>query len=714
MTDGICNNASVVVNSLLPTLPVDPPHLANADTGTTGHYMSFSDTPSLLNICPAQQPVVVTLPDGSAVHSTHTAELDLPSLPPAARQVHLFPTLTGSLLSIGVLCDCGLTATYRASIVTITDDSGAILLTGHRSSTTRLWMVNLDKTAPPPHSPKSPPAAVTHSAAAMMLATRTHAQVVAWYHAALGSPSVSTMIVAIEKAFVSFPGLTSSMVRKCAPTPIATAKGHLDQTRAGLRSTRREEPTAAFDSTADEPAPVLVDDLPGTRLLRKCKVQTRVRADTRRRDSDMAGRFFVPSKRGNQYQLVMFCADENYIHVEPLRCRESFDYAAAYAKGDAFFRSRGVIASFERLDNETNKQLENFCRSKGISIQYLPPGNHRANKAERAIRTWKNHFIATLSTCDPTFPVHAWDELLEHAELTLNIVRASGRNPLISAWQQVNGPFDYDRTPLAPPGMRVLSHVKPDERASWDPHGIECFYVGPALQHYRCFRVISKETLASRVTDTLSWHPPDALHLPGANPYDDVVSLLVQLVPSVKRLAVHPLTLAAHRLPLQAAIPHLAVALQSFTDIFAPPTAAPIQAPAPMPMLPRLDPPVLEPPLPDPPMVEPLLSAPLESVLPVATTSPRLVPPPPGLEFLPAPVPAVDQSVWPVVPPSASAQRVSDLTAPTARRSTTPSAPAAPTRPHSDRLKRVPGWLRANAALEKKQRTKQGKSGYEF
>ena len=47
-----------------------------------------------------------------------------------------------------------------------------------------------------------------------------------------------------------------------------------------------------------------------------------------------------------------------------------------------------------------------------ITYQMVPPHNHRANLAERAIQTFKNHFKAGLSIVHPEFPIAEWDRLL--------------------------------------------------------------------------------------------------------------------------------------------------------------------------------------------------------------------------------------------------------------------------------------------------------------
>ena len=140
------------------------------------------------------------------------------------------------------------------------------------------------------------------------------------------------------------------------------------------------------------------------------------------------------------------------------------------------------------MDNKTSGLLKQYCRnhSPRITIQHVPPGNHRGNKAERAIRTFKNHFIAALCTVDPNFPMHMFEHLIEQAELTLNLLRGSSFSPHVSAWHALRGPFSYTNTPLAPPGMKIVCFESPEKRHSWATHGVDGFYLGPALEHHRC------------------------------------------------------------------------------------------------------------------------------------------------------------------------------------------------------------------------------------
>ena len=67
------------------------------------------------------------------------------------------------------------------------------------------------------------------------------------------------------------------------------------------------------------------------------------------------------------------------------------------------------------MDNECSIDLQTALQIEDIEWQLVPPHNHRANAAERAIQTFKHHFKACLSTIDPDFPLCEWDRLLHQA-----------------------------------------------------------------------------------------------------------------------------------------------------------------------------------------------------------------------------------------------------------------------------------------------------------
>ena len=139
-------------------------------------------------------------------------------------------------------------------------------------------------------------------------------------------------------------------------------------------------------------------------------------------------------------------------------------------------------------------RFKNALTKESIQWQLVPPHLCRANAAERAIQTWKNHFKAGLATLDPNFPLQEWDRLIIQGEMTLNSLRASKINPKLSAHAHMLGEFNYNKTPLVPPGTKIIAHNKPSNRESWQMNGEEGWYIGPSLQHYRCVKCFFTKT----------------------------------------------------------------------------------------------------------------------------------------------------------------------------------------------------------------------------
>ena len=50
--------------------------------------------------------------------------------------------------------------------------------------------------------------------------------------------------------------------------------------------------------------------------------------------------------------------------------------------------------------------------------------------------------------------------------------------PKLSAHAQVHGSFDFNATPLTPPGTKIIIHEKPSVRGSWSLRVIDGWYIG--------------------------------------------------------------------------------------------------------------------------------------------------------------------------------------------------------------------------------------------
>ena len=108
----------------------------------------------------------------------------------------------------------------------------------------------------------------------------------------------------------------------------------------------------------------------------------------------------------------------------------------------------------------------------------MEPHNHRVNAAETAVKTAKYHLLAALATVDPACPLQVWDEFIPQVQDTLNMLRTSRRNSKISAYQDMKGVFDFNKTPMAPLGTKGLAYIDPDARGIWQAHAQDVFLCG--------------------------------------------------------------------------------------------------------------------------------------------------------------------------------------------------------------------------------------------
>jgi hypothetical protein len=123
-----------------------------------------------------------------------------------------------------------------------------------------------------------------------------------------------------------------------------------------------------------------------------------------------------------------------------------------------------------------------------MDIHLVHPHNHHVNAAKHAIATFKEHFIAGLAMVGRNYPLQLWDKFLYQVELMLNLLHLSHHSPGKSANEEVNGPYDLNKTPIVPIITKSLVYDDPAVRTSWAPYGTDAFYIGPAPKHYCCLQ----------------------------------------------------------------------------------------------------------------------------------------------------------------------------------------------------------------------------------
>ena len=78
---------------------------------------------------------------------------------------------------------------------------------------------------------------------------------------------------------------------------------------------------------------------------------------------------------------------------------------------------------------------------------------------------------------------------------------------------------------MVPPGTKFIVHKKPSDRLSWGYHGMEGWYIGPAMDHYRCLKIYMPKSHATIIADTVAFIPTTIPF-----PYSDQDTVLQQSI----------------------------------------------------------------------------------------------------------------------------------------------------------------------------------------
>ena len=464
------------------------------DSGATGHFLpeSFNGGRHF----PVTDGIIVGCANDSTMVSTATDIIPLTNLPQQAKHCDKFPDITTPLVSVPKLCGANLDVLFSGEQVTVTNKQGHTLLTGQQDPTTKLYMVPLSDQAielqkggqqhfGPPQAPFKP----LHTAAGAYEVNTLENQI-NFYHASLGYPPISTLIKAIEKNYLTgWDGLTTQNIRKYCTKKSETSFGHMKKLRQHTKST-----PGIIKTKRSKIHKIGVGAFPIGELQNLIA-------------TDLPGRLPITSARGHKYIFVMYDADTNYIKVIPIKSRKSSELVRALKICYEELKSYGFEAEILRLDNEISKELIATIKEEQLEYQLASPGDHRNNPAEKAIQNFKAHFISIREGTDDDFPTDGWDLLLPITELTMNLLRPSKINPRISAYTQLKGVFDYSKTPIAPPGCKIIIHDRYEERRSWARHGTPGFFINAAPDHYRNYECYIPSTKSTRFSNTVDFFP---------------------------------------------------------------------------------------------------------------------------------------------------------------------------------------------------------------
>jgi hypothetical protein len=162
--------------------------------------------------------------------------------------------------------------------------------------------------------------------------------------------------------------------------------------------------------------------------------------------------------------MVLCDIDSNTILVTAMKNCTSGEMICAYQEIMDHLHSAGIKPKQHILDNECSKDFKQTIPKNQMTFQLVPPNDHQKNCAEKAIQTFKAHFISILCGTNKEFSLHLWCRLLPQAEDTLNMLRTTRLRPTVSAYTYLWGQHDYNANQFNLLGCKVKAYVTPTVR----------------------------------------------------------------------------------------------------------------------------------------------------------------------------------------------------------------------------------------------------------
>ncbi len=187
--------------------------------------------------------------------------------------------------------------------------------------------------------------------------------------------------------------------------------------------------------------------------------------------------------------------DSNAILVEPMKNCKDDKMIRAYNALLLQLKQAGIVPKKHVLNNEVSENIKNHIRDTcKLDMELVPPGCHRRNAAEVAIRNFKAHFLSVLARVANNFPPNLWDWLLPQIEITINLIQQFNATPNVSAYAHLSRPFNYNKMPLAPMGCEAQVHKKTNKPGTWAYHLVDGWYLFTSPEHYHTHNCHIKHT----------------------------------------------------------------------------------------------------------------------------------------------------------------------------------------------------------------------------
>jgi hypothetical protein len=486
-------------------------------------------------------PLTVLLANGRQVSLTHICNIHIEGLP-FPLTGHIIPGLSiASLSGIHVLTEVGCEVTFTKTTCVV-EYNGNIILTGNINQTMDLWSLPLGTPCMTSHHSHmamtllaAPDCANTHAQSPQNSALFTHtvrnkANSIGFAHQSLCSPMISTLLKAICHGYLKgCPNLTAIGIAKYLNPSPATAKGHMKRPRMRIRSNQCKNaietvtaPTLTYPPLCDNHStdgeiedvrpfpPTNANIIEDNNRLSDANIFCFAAFADKKTGilyNDLTGTFPFMSLEGIMCFLIVYHYKTNAILALPIAGFSDNIIFAACQQQYNLLKSKGYKIRLNAIDNQATKVIKKFLDEQQCNLLLVEPHNHCVNAAERAIQTFKVHFISALATTDSKFSLQLWDQLTPQVESTLNVLRPSHINPNVSAYKAVHSPFNWNHFPRAPPGCKAVVYKSSKTRGSWGSRGKDACCVSQSLDHYQCNHFFIPEMQAYKISGSAKLLP---------------------------------------------------------------------------------------------------------------------------------------------------------------------------------------------------------------
>ncbi len=171
-------------------------------------------------------------------------------------------------------------------------------------------------------------------------------QAIKWMHAVCGYPVKPMWRKAIKAGnYIGWPMLTERNVNKYYPETSEMTKGHMNQTRKNVRSTKAKWTPLETCDTLQLHSKKVRDIYTTMYDVRKTMF------------SDQTGQFPTRSQSGNKYIMVLVEIDSNAILVKPMKSRKDAEMIRACNALLLRLKRAGIIPKKHVLDNKVSENM---------------------------------------------------------------------------------------------------------------------------------------------------------------------------------------------------------------------------------------------------------------------------------------------------------------------------------------------------------------------